>query len=85
MSTVSEVALECFYSMRFETIKLKDTCYGCGKNSQNQQLLDILACNSANRPNSGAKPQMSQCYAPHILSPTVQGTVLTKFHCKVAT
>ncbi len=29
---------------------LKDTCYGLGKNSPNQQLLDILACNSANRP-----------------------------------
>ena len=29
---------------------LKDTCYGLDKNSQNQQLLDILACNSANRP-----------------------------------
>ncbi len=26
---------------------LKDACYGLGKNSQNQQLLDILACNSA--------------------------------------
>ncbi len=30
--------------------RLKDTCYPLGKNSQNQQLLDILACNSANRP-----------------------------------
>ncbi len=27
---------------------LKDTCYGLGKISQNQQLLDILACNPAN-------------------------------------
>ena len=29
---------------------LKDTCFGLGKISQNKQLLDILACNSANRP-----------------------------------
>ncbi len=27
---------------------IKDDCYGLGKNNQNQQLLDILACNSAN-------------------------------------
>ncbi len=30
--------------------QFKDTCYGLGKISQNQQLLDILACNPANRP-----------------------------------
>ncbi len=33
-----------------EMVQFKDTCYLLGKNSQNQQLLDILACNSANRP-----------------------------------
>ena len=26
----------------------KDTCYALGKNSQNQQLLDTLACSSVN-------------------------------------
>ncbi len=31
-------------------VSIKDICYGLGKNSQNQQLLDILACNSAKRP-----------------------------------
>ncbi len=30
--------------------KFKDTCYLWGKNSKNPQLLDILACNSANNP-----------------------------------
>ncbi len=30
--------------------KFKDTCYGLAKISQNQHLMDILACNSANRP-----------------------------------
>ncbi len=29
----------------------KGTCYPLGKNSQNQQLLDILACNSGNKQN----------------------------------
>ncbi len=28
----------------------KGTCYGLGKKQQNLQLLDVLACNSANTP-----------------------------------
>ncbi len=39
-----DVGWLCSYNL------IKDTCYGLGKNSQNQQPLDILACNSANRP-----------------------------------
>ncbi len=31
-------------------LTFKDTCYLWGKNSKNPQLLDILACNSANNP-----------------------------------
>ncbi len=50
------------YKVFFLKIFIKDTCYGLGKNSQNQQLLDILACNSANRPSfKGRTKAMSAC------------------------
>ena len=42
--------------------KIKDTCYGLGKNSQNQQPLDILACNSANRPSFN---KQTHTFLPH--------------------
>ena len=46
------------------TFWIKDTCYGLGKNSQNQQLLDILACNSASRPSfTGQNVQKLQIFA----------------------
>ncbi len=34
----------------YAQISLKDTSYVCGKKQQNLRLLDILACNSANKP-----------------------------------
>ncbi len=33
----------------YKFVLVKDTCYLCGKNNKNPQLLDILACNSANK------------------------------------
>ncbi len=47
---------ECNYN-RHDNLLLvfgfNDTCYASGKNSQNQQLLDTLTCNSPNIPDYG--------------------------------
>ncbi len=37
-----------FFGHAYQTVYLKDTCYVWGKKQQNLQLLDVLACNSAN-------------------------------------
>ncbi len=45
-------AWECYFWFRLQNILcwFKDTCYVWGKSQQNLQLLDVLACNSANKP-----------------------------------
>ncbi len=50
LSSVKSTYFSAILSCKINHFKFKDTCYGLGKNSQNQQLLDILACNPANRP-----------------------------------
>ncbi len=63
---------------------LKDTCYRLAKISQNQQLLDILACNLANRPSFNKR---SHRFLPHCLQMLkvhfIYGALGKKAFCRI--
>ncbi len=51
-------------SCRHFDICIKDTCYACSKKQQNMQPLDIMACNTANKPSF---KNLTETYLPNDL------------------